>query len=36
VIADLVKRKDSKPRTQRTLLAAINARFNRQLTEAQL
>lgn len=36
VIENLCKRKGAEPRTQKTLLAAINARFNKELSEQQL
>lgn len=36
VIEDLAKRKTARPRTQKSLLATINARFNKDLTEQQL
>lgn len=36
VIDDLSKRKAAKPRTQKSLLATINARFNKELNEQQL
>lgn len=36
VIADLVRRKASKPRTQKTLLNTLHALFKKELTEQQL
>lgn len=36
VIADLVRRKASKPRTQKTLLSTLNALFKKELSEQQL
>lgn len=36
VIADLVRRKTSKPRTQKTLLSTLNALFKKELSEQQL
>lgn len=36
VIADLIRRKASKPRTQKTLLSTLNALFKKELTEQQL
>lgn len=36
VIADLVRRKESKPRTQKTLLSSIHALFKKELSEQQL
>jgi hypothetical protein len=35
-IADLVKRKSSKPRTEKTLLSTLHALFKKELTEKQL
>jgi len=36
VVADLVRRKASKPRTQKTLLSTLHALFKKELTEQQL
>lgn len=36
VIADLVRRKASKPRTQKTLLSTLHALFKKELSEQQL
>lgn len=36
VIADLIRRKASKPRTQRTLLSTLHALFKKELSEQQL
>ena len=36
VVADLVRRKASRPRTQKTLLGTINALFKKELSEQQL
>lgn len=36
VIADLVRRKSSKPRTQKTLLSTLHALFKKELSEQQL
>ncbi|MFM2006035.1 MAG: hypothetical protein RLZZ09_1690 [Pseudomonadota bacterium] len=36
VIADLVRRKASKPRTQRTLLSTLHALFKKELSDQQL
>lgn len=36
VVADLVRRKASKPRTQKTLLSTLHALFKKELTEHQL
>ena len=36
VIADLARRKASKPRTQKTLLSTLHALFKKELTEQQL
>ena len=36
VVEDLCKRKAAKPRTQKSLMATINARFNKELTDQQL
>lgn len=36
VVADLVRRKASKPRTQRTLLSTLHALFKKELSEQQL
>ena len=36
IIADLVRRKASKPRTQKTLLSTVHALFKKELTEQQL
>lgn len=35
-VADLVRRKASKPRTQKTLLSTLNALFRKELSEQQL
>jgi hypothetical protein len=35
-VADLVRRKSSKPRTQKTLLSTLNALFRKELSEQQL
>jgi len=35
-VADLVRRKASKPRTKKTLLSTLHALFKKELTEAQL
>lgn len=36
VVSDLVRRKTSKPRTQKTLLSTLHALFKKELTEQQL
>ena len=36
VVTDLVRRKASKPRTQKTLLSTLNALFKKELSEGQL
>lgn len=36
VVADLIRRKAAKPRTQKTLLSTIHALFNKELSEQQL
>jgi hypothetical protein len=36
VVADLVRRKASKPRTQKTLLCTLHALFKKELSEQQL
>lgn len=36
VVADLIRRKTSRPRTQKTLLSTLNALFKKELTEQQL
>ena len=36
VVADLVRRKASKPRTQKTLLSTLHALFKKELSEQQL
>ena len=36
VVADLIRRKTSKPRTQKTLLSTLNALFKKELSEQQL
>jgi len=36
VVADLVRRKTSKPRTQKTLLSSVHALFKKELSEQQL
>jgi hypothetical protein len=36
VIADLIRRKTSKPRTQKTLLSTLHALFKKELSEQQL
>ena len=36
VVADLIRRKASKPRTQKTLLSTLHALFKKELTEQQL
>lgn len=36
VVADLIRRKTSKPRTQRTLLSTLHALFKKELSEQQL
>lgn len=36
VVADLIRRKASKPRTQKTLLSTLHALFKRELSEQQL
>ncbi len=36
VVADLIRRKASKPRTQKTLLSSLNALFKKELSELQL
>lgn len=36
MIADLVRRKASKPRTQRTLLSTLHALFKKELFDQQL
>lgn len=36
VIADLIRRKASRPRTQKTLLSTLHALFRKELTEQQL
>lgn len=36
VVADLVRRKSSRPRTEKTLLSTLNALFKKELTEQQL
>jgi uncharacterized protein (UPF0297 family) len=35
-VADLVRRKAAKPRTEKTLKATLHALFNKELTEQQL
>jgi hypothetical protein len=36
VVADLIRRKASKPRTQKTLLSTLHALFKKELSEQQL
>lgn len=36
VVADLIRRKASKPRTQKTLLSTLHAQFKKELSEQQL
>jgi len=36
VVADLVRRKASKPRTQKTQLSTLNALFKKELSEGHL
>lgn len=36
VVADLIRRKSSKPRTQKTLLSTLHALFKKELSEQQL
>lgn len=36
VVADLIRRKASKPRTQKTLLSTLNALFKKELSDKQL
>ena len=36
VVADLIRRKTSRPRTQKTLLGTLHALFKKELSEAQL